>query len=173
MGYVCLAQYYFQQHFHHGRDRMVVRFTTTYAIQCLSSLMLWVRISIGARCTNEVCQWLATGQWFSPGPPASSTNRADRRGFNWNIVENGVKHHQTNKQTVIYWPTVLNSGYNCIKLPSLLISLTNFNLYRQGVNVRHNWKPFCALEGKFLLIALVIVRITLNVIVRQMPLNVH
>ena len=37
-----------------------------------------------------------------------------------------------------------------------------------GVNVCHNWKPF----GKFLLIALVIVRITLNVIVRQMPLNV-
>jgi hypothetical protein len=29
------------------------------------------------------------------------------------------------------------------------------------------------LEGKFLLIALVIVRIRLNVIVRQMPLNVH
>jgi hypothetical protein len=28
-------------------------------------------------------------------------------------------------------------------------------------------------EGKFLLIALVIVRLTLNVIVRQMPLNVH
>jgi hypothetical protein len=30
---------------------------------------------------------------------------------------------------------------------------------------------FVPLEGKFLLIALVIVRITLNVIVRQMPLN--
>jgi len=30
---------------------------------------------------------------------------------------------------------------------------------------------FVALEGKSLLIALVIVRITLNVIVRQMPLN--
>ena len=29
------------------------------------------------------------------------------------------------------------------------------------------------LEDKFLLIVLVIVRITLNVIVRQMPLNVH
>jgi hypothetical protein len=30
---------------------------------------------------------------------------------------------------------------------------------------------FVPLEGKFLLIALVIVRITLNVIVHQMPLN--
>jgi len=31
--------------------------------QCLSPLMLWVRISIRTRCTtlcNKVCQWLAT-----------------------------------------------------------------------------------------------------------------
>jgi len=32
---------------------------------------------------------------------------------------------------------------------------------------------FVPLEGKFLLIAVVIVRITLNAMVRQMPLNVH
>jgi len=40
--------------------------------QCLSSLMLWVRISIRARCTtlcDKVCQWLATGQWCSAVPP--------------------------------------------------------------------------------------------------------
>jgi hypothetical protein len=24
-----------------------------------------------------VCQWLAAGQWFSPGPPFSSTNKTD------------------------------------------------------------------------------------------------
>ena len=27
---------------------------------------------------DKVCQWLATGQWFSPGPPVSSTNKTDR-----------------------------------------------------------------------------------------------
>ena len=32
---------------------------------------------------------------------------------------------------------------------------------------------FVPLEGKFLLIALIIIRITLNVIVCQMPLNVR
>jgi len=32
---------------------------------------------------------------------------------------------------------------------------------------------FVPLEGKFLLVALIIVRITLNVIVCQMPLNVR
>jgi hypothetical protein len=46
-------------------------------IQCLSQLMLWFPISIRARCTtlyDKVCQWLATGRWFSP---VSSTNKTD------------------------------------------------------------------------------------------------
>jgi hypothetical protein len=49
--------------------------------RCLSPLILWVRISIRARCTtlyDKVCQWLATGRWFSPGHPVSSTNKTDR-----------------------------------------------------------------------------------------------
>jgi hypothetical protein len=43
--------------------------------------MLWVRISIMVRCTTlcyTVCQWLAAGRWFSPGPPISSINKAER-----------------------------------------------------------------------------------------------
>ena len=47
---------------------------------CLSPLMLWIRISIRARCTtlcDKICQCLATGLWFSPGPPVSSTNKTD------------------------------------------------------------------------------------------------
>ena len=47
--------------------------------QCLSPLM-WVWILIRARCTtlcDKVCQWLVTGQWFSLGPPVSSTNKTD------------------------------------------------------------------------------------------------
>ena len=27
---------------------------------------------------DKICQWLATGQWFSPVPPISSTNKIDR-----------------------------------------------------------------------------------------------
>jgi hypothetical protein len=33
-----------------------------------------------ARCTtlcDKVCQWLATGRWFSQSPPVSSTNKTD------------------------------------------------------------------------------------------------
>jgi hypothetical protein len=47
---------------------------------CLLPLMLRVRIAIRARCTplcDKVCQWLATGRWFSQGPPVSSTNKTD------------------------------------------------------------------------------------------------
>jgi hypothetical protein len=49
--------------------------------QCLSPLMLWVPISIRARCItlcDNVCQWLATGRWFSPGTPVSFTNKTER-----------------------------------------------------------------------------------------------
>ena len=48
--------------------------------QCLSPLMLWVQISIRARCTilcDKVCQWLAMGRWFSPGPLVSCTNKTE------------------------------------------------------------------------------------------------
>jgi hypothetical protein len=47
--------------------------------QCLSPLMLWVRVSIRVRCTtlcDKVCQWLATDRWFSPDPSVSSTFKA-------------------------------------------------------------------------------------------------
>jgi hypothetical protein len=62
---------------------VIVGFTTTNYLcnQCLIPLMLWVRISIRESCTTlccKVCQWLVTGQWFSPGPPVSSTNKTDR-----------------------------------------------------------------------------------------------
>jgi hypothetical protein len=32
----------------------------------------------GRNVCDTVCHWLATGLWFSPGPPVPSTNNADR-----------------------------------------------------------------------------------------------
>jgi hypothetical protein len=51
--------------------------------QCLSPLTLWVRIPLrrGVLDTtlyDTVCQWIAAGQWFSPGTSVSSTNKTDR-----------------------------------------------------------------------------------------------
>jgi hypothetical protein len=66
--------------------------------QCLSPLMLWVRISIRERCKtfcDKVCQWLATGQWFSPGLAVSSTNKTDRHDRTvilLKVVLNTIKH---------------------------------------------------------------------------------
>ena len=72
--------------------------------QFLSPLMLWVRISIRVRCTtlcDKVCLWLATGRWFSPGPPQ----------YNWNIGESGAKA-PSNKQAT------LDNQYSQWMLPS-------------------------------------------------------
>jgi len=52
--------------------------------QCLTPLMLWVRLMIRVRCTalcDKVFQWLATGRWFSPSPPISSTDRTNLHGI--------------------------------------------------------------------------------------------
>ena len=58
-------------------------------------LGLWIPIRV--RCTtlcDNVCQWLATGRWFSTGPPDSSTNKADHH----DITEVAL-----NKQTWNQW----------------------------------------------------------------------
>ena len=42
---------------------------------------VWIPLRQGVLDTtlcDEVCQWLATGRWFSPGAPVSSTNKTDR-----------------------------------------------------------------------------------------------
>ena len=77
---------------------MVVGFTTTYAI---SAYHHWCEFeSIRGMCTtscDKVCQWLATGRWFSLGPLVSSTNKTDRHV----IVESGIKDHKTNQLFLI------------------------------------------------------------------------
>jgi len=73
--------------------------------QCLAPLM-WVKISIRARCItlcDKVCQWLATGRWFSPGSPVSSTNKTDRYDITEVLLKvalNTIK--QTNKLKLWY-----------------------------------------------------------------------
>ena len=55
-----------------GRDRMVVGFTITYAIVVYHHWCCGFDSRPKARCTtlcDKVCQWLAAGLWFSPGPP--------------------------------------------------------------------------------------------------------
>ena len=66
-----------------GRSCMVVGFTTTCAIsayqhkRCEFEPHSWWGVLDTTLC-GKVCQWLATGLWFSPGTPISSTNKTDR-----------------------------------------------------------------------------------------------
>ena len=65
------------------RDHMLVGFTTSCAIStnhhlsCEFEFRSWRGVLDVTLC-DKVCQWLATGQWYSPGPPVSSTNKTNR-----------------------------------------------------------------------------------------------
>ena len=65
----------------HDRDRIVVEFATTYAVSAYHhcSCEFESRSSSAYSSCHYVivCQWLATGRWFSPGTPISSTNKTD------------------------------------------------------------------------------------------------
>jgi hypothetical protein len=59
--------------------------------QCLSPLTLSVRIPLrrgvfDTTLCDKVCQWLATGQWFSLGTPVSSTTKTDCHNVIYEIL---------------------------------------------------------------------------------------
>ena len=67
-----------------GRDRMVVGFTTTFAISayhhknCEFEPRSWRDVLDTTLC-DKVCQLLTADRWLSPGTPVSSTNKTDRQ----------------------------------------------------------------------------------------------
>jgi hypothetical protein len=83
--------------------------------QCLSPLLLWVRISIRARHTtisDKVCQWLATDRWFSPGIQISSTNKTDNHDITETLLKVALstenKFYFTSIRTLIWHHTFTN-----------------------------------------------------------------
>ena len=90
--------------------------------QCLSPVMVWVRISIRARCTtlcDKVCQWLTTGQWFSPISSTSKTDRHDITEILLKVALNTIK--QINPWTVVIKRV-------CGRHPSLHMSVSDIIL---------------------------------------------
>jgi len=65
-----------------GRHRMIIGFTTTCAISayhhksCEFESRSWRGVLNTTLC-DKVCQWLATGRWFSPVPYTNKTDRHD------------------------------------------------------------------------------------------------
>ena len=83
-----------------GHDRVVVGFTTTSAISAYHHWCCEFKSQSG--CTtlcDKFCQWLATGRWFSHGPPVSSTNKTDRH----DITEMLLEMVLNNSNVVLTW----------------------------------------------------------------------
>ena len=63
---------------------------------------------------DKVCQWLAAGQWFSPGPPVSSINKTDCHDITEILLKvalNTIKPNQTKylimmilRGHFVWWP---------------------------------------------------------------------
>ena len=103
---------------------MVVVFTTTCAISSHhhKSCEFEPRSCRGILDTtlcNKVYQWLATGRWFSPGTPVSSTNKTDRH----NIAE-----------------ILLRVALNTINQTIFI----GWNLYR--ITKQKHWRKCCGYE---------------------------
>jgi hypothetical protein len=110
--------------------------------QCLSPLMLWVRISIKTRCTilcDKLCQWLATGQWFSPGPSISSTNKIDHHDITEILL---IVVLNTIKQTI-----ALQVQWNILLLNTLRLNFKRLSInYFLFLFVVWNWNHFCCMN---------------------------
>jgi hypothetical protein len=89
--YICIFQFQEGLSWLWSYDSLIFNFLCN---QWLSPLMLWVRIRswrgvLYTTLYDKVCQWLATGRWFSPGTLVSSTNKTDRH----DITEILLKWH--------------------------------------------------------------------------------
>ena len=85
----------------------------------ISPLMLWVRITIRTRCTklsDKVCQWFATGRWFSPGslvPPPT------------------VRHEITETNLLSFEKCILPGSLTCIHVSNCIFVTKEMNENRR------------------------------------------
>jgi len=105
---------------------MVVGFITTWEISAYHHLSCefeswsWWGVLDTTLC-DQVCQWLAAGQWFSLGTPVSSTNKTDRHDIAEILLKVVLNTHNNNpnKETIIlaccmvYGISMLFSARNC------------------------------------------------------------
>ena len=79
--------------------------------QCLSPLMLWVRIPLrrgvlDTTLCDNVCKWLATGLWFSLDIRVSFNNKTDRHNITEILLKvalNAINQTKPSQRTVSLW----------------------------------------------------------------------
>jgi len=116
-------KYIWQRLFHEvkrgrrGRDRMIVGFTTTYVISVYHHWCCEFDSRSGrgvVTLCDTVCQLLAAGRWFSPGPPVSSTNKTDSHDIAEILLKvalNTIKQQQTKSRLKHYIATLFTALY--------------------------------------------------------------
>jgi hypothetical protein len=102
--------------------------------QCLSPLKIWVRTLL-RRCVldttlcDKVCQLVATGQWFFPGTPVSSTNKTNCHDI-----------------TEILLKVALNIINQPTNRTALVHEMVNYNVY---ISCYENYKMYITFWGFF------------------------
>ena len=102
---------------HRGRDRMVllVGFATSYATSvyyhwcCEFESRSGQGEQLDTALCDKVCQWLATGRWFSPGHPVFSTKYSDRHDIAKILLEVALNTIKQTKTINKHWIENINS----------------------------------------------------------------
>jgi hypothetical protein len=102
-------------------------------------------LSDGTLC-EKVCQWLATGRWFSPGPPVSSTNKVDSHDIAEILLKVALNTIRQTKQTIKpAFHSIYNATFNNISAISWLSTLLVEETGGPGENhrpVASHWQTF-------------------------------
>ena len=83
-----------------------------------------VTATIDTTLCDKVCQWLATGRWFSPGTAVSSSNKTDCHNMTeiLLIVELSIINQNQTKPATIdtnMSPSYVNAFLECDKIEQL------------------------------------------------------
>ena len=103
-------------------------------IQVVSSIPARARSTRYNIC-DKVCQWLATGQWFSPGIAVSSTNRTDHHDIAkilLKVASPNTKHQRN--MTKLIFKTLVEDVFS-----KVLSRLFYHSRYIKFYNVSWSW----------------------------------
>ena len=109
---------------------MVVGFTTTCRIKtyhhwiCEFESRSWWGI-LDTTLSVKVCQWLATGQWFSPDTPVFSTNNTDCHDITEILLKVALNTITLTHYKEFILP-VYKSFFSMIMMMGFLVSLTTY-----------------------------------------------
>jgi hypothetical protein len=119
---------------------MVLGFSTTYTISAYHhkryefETCSWLGV-LDTLC-DKVCQWFATGRWFSPGTPVSSNNKTDHHDITEILMK--VALNTVNKPSIRFQNNLFFWSHNMI---------FNFQFNSMQMFLRHFGKFFFQIQS--------------------------